>query len=196
MLRNASKVHRSAEKSLRGTAIVQVGPPFSEVHIPSSYVYTHAAMQARVCPHGERPQPRAREVHRANVRRGASVDRHPSRPTVRRRSPYRRWKGGESTCVGVFILCLAHESQLRDTSIERDFEVRVSWYTLSCKSRRVDRGGACLRVAVHSNRPFPVSLFLCSYECELPCVTTEFEKSFHRQKNTEPQRQNLSSITI
>lgn len=136
------------------------------------HVRRHACVRGS---HGDRPQPRGREVHRTNVRRGASVDRHPSRPTVRRRSPSRQREEGESTCLGVFILCmfiLACEHQLRDISHWARFRgARISLHAIRAKSLIAEGGSrGCFWISL--------SLSFFPYECELPWVTVKFEESY------------------
>lgn len=135
----------------------------------------------------DRPQSRTREVHRVNARRGASVDRHPSCPTVRSPSlPERRRRDIHlpvSECV--YSLPRVRASAPRYDSVERDFLVR--------ESRKIDRG---VRVAVHLNLPhpllFPSVLTSASYH-ESPSSLRSPPLSL---KTAEPQRQTLSSIAI
>lgn len=142
----------------------------SRTHPPSLHARGHAGTRVSA----------AREVHRAwvHVEAGASVDRHPSRPTVRRRSFVSRQQESPSS---VEVL-LSSPVTAREVTIFRRF------WTSFCQSasrcvRSASERGAWPRVegALHPS----LSIFLSLSKCELSCTTAEFEKPRRRTLNSK-----------
>jgi len=164
------------------------------------YIYNYTRMratQARVCP---------RIVHRTTIgrssERGRCTERmHDEAPQSTATLRDRRFVVvlhlvGEKEGSPPVSECLS--STLR-TSISSEIYVPLSEISRcahlvtvrTCESWKVDRGGGCVLtfVAVHSDCSFRCFFFPC--ECELSCVTTEFEES---PRNAEFQRQKLSIV--